>query len=420
MKLRCLQMSWLIERHRSGLSPGEGLRLEEHLAACSACRADANLLGGLTELASAEPLELSAAARTRAISSALSTEVRGPVERVVAPRRVGVMLIGAVAALALGVAILQREVHEPTSAVIRRELEATDRVLSGKVLVTGIERLSGERLAGEHLQLHANVATELALGHARVQLRADSDASWDGATRKLSLRRGSALIDVDPTRHRSFEVETTGFMVRVLGTRFEVTERSVQVLLGRVSVLPHAMDADSEPIVLAADSDQTRFELPAPTAGDAEPEPVAVRAPRSAPRRSPGNDQRVDAAALLERARDQLAARELKQAQATLDEAAPHLQDAVQRAQALSLEAEGKLLARRFGAARDTYLRVARKFGGMPAAETALFAAARIEGEHGEPARAAQLLRAYLAQYPQGSFVREAERRLRLFEQAAP
>jgi TolA-binding protein len=67
---------------------------------------------------------------------------------------------------------------------------------------------------------------------------------------------------------------------------------------------------------------------------------------------------------------------------------------------------------RHYGQARDTYLRVVRKFAALPAAETALFAAARVEAEHGQPLQAQALFRRYLERYPRGNFVREAQRRL--------
>jgi hypothetical protein len=257
-----------------------------------------------------------------------------------------------------------------------------------------------------------------------VELRANSDVSWDGPARTLSLQQGSVLIDVDPAKQRSFRVETQTFAVLVLGTRFEVTQSSVHVLQGRVSVTPKVPGGDPAPILLTAGTAHSDFALQPSAAGEPQhiPDLVPERTPRrspSGPRAAPAHarakpERTIDASALLEQARSQLAARDLVQARATLALAAPHLQGPALRAQALSLEAECELQARQFAAARDTYLQVARKFSGLPAAETALFAAARIEAEHGEPARALELLSSYLAKYPRGSFVREAERRMKL------
>jgi hypothetical protein len=452
------------------------------------------MLEGLSGIAAPAHGELSAATRERALSNALSASVSAPLPRTAPSRRAGLML-GAAAALALGVVVAQLGSREPSN-----------RVLSGEVIVAGSALAAGEALSS-HVQLHTTEAAVVALGHARVELRAGSDASWDGQARTLDLQRGSALIDVDPAQHRSFQVVTRAFGVVVLGTRFEVTESAVQVLLGRVAV---QLKAAGTPVVLAAGSARTRFELqPAAASGDTEPQPSATggdsapgadssrtrnepqpsaagpdaapsvlaadaRRTRNEPQPSAtdaapdalaaGSDRKHnepqplaaradgahaafaadsnpplpaaarprgargvtqpgaaarDASALLDLARSQLAARELAQARATLELAAPHLHDAALRAQALSLEAECELQARRFDVARDTYLQVARRFSKMPAAETALFAAARIEAEHGEQARARKLLSSYLAKYPRGSFVREAERRLQLLPRGA-
>jgi hypothetical protein len=61
--------------------------------------------------------------------------------------------------------------------------------------------------------------------------------------------------------------------------------------------------------------------------------------------------------------------------------------------------------------ARDAYLTVAEHFAALPAGQTALFAAARIEAEHGDKALALRLLARYLQRYPQGHFAKEAAAR---------
>jgi|GEM_PF-5322687 len=507
MKLVCLGVGRLLDRRSSGLSAAEGLRIEEHLSTCADCRADANLLEALSVLASTAPVGLSVSARERAIANALSVKARPQAPRAVPARRIGMLLLGAAAAMALGFVAVQRASRVEVAA-------SSERVLSGSVEVAGSGRSAGAAL-GSDVQLHASEAAVVALAHARVELRAGSDARWDGAARKVELQRGSALFEVDPAPHQSFTVQTKAFTVRVLGTRFEVTQSAVVVLSGRVSVQPSAAVPNHAPVVLTAGSAQTRFEASSaateqahadlqPKAANSQTanaergtqpntadgtarvglqaadgertrfgtQPSAVRTSTDAqdavgerarfdaqaradrrrgseqraagtePQRvgahAPGTDhalpghepagaargkrsERLDAGALLERARSELAARDLPQARATLDLAKPHLRDAPLRAQALSLEAECALQAHRYSAARDTYLRVARKFPGMPAAETALFAAARIEAEHGDPKHAAELFRNYLSKHRQGSYVREAERRLQLLpKQATP
>ena len=464
MKLVCLHTGQLLDQRNSGLSAAEGLRLEEHLATCSSCRADANLLEGLSALSAAAHVSMGAPARERAIANALSAGARAHVTRAAPTRRVGMLLLGAAAALAIGFVAVQGVSREPASG----------RVLSGEVQVAGSARAAGDALSSQ-VHLQTRDAAVVALGHARVELRADSDARWDGAGRKLDLQRGSGVFEVDPAQHQSFRVETKAFTVMVLGTRFEVTQDAVVVLSGRVSVQPKAAGEDAPAITLTAGSARSRFDLQPKAADDdgsaartgrsatqldaqaanadavrgqpsSEKDTKRMRAANAAAATRAANtsagavehaqaadiehDRRAAArtkpnepraSALLELARSQLAARELAQARDTLARAKPRLQNPALRAQALSLEAECELQAKHYGAARDSYLQVARRFSGMPAAETALFAAARIEAEHGEPARAAELLSSYLAKHPQGSFVREAQRRLQLLpEGAAP
>lgn len=432
MRLTCLNMHRLIDRRDSGLSPAEGLRLEEHLGGCTRCRAHANLLDGLTRLAAEQPVSLDAAARSRAISAALNAGSVARARLSLAPPRRGFVLLGAAtAALALAVAV-QRALTPAPAPVAVQPARAFDRVLSGQVEVAGGKQGAGERL-NESAELFTTDGASVALAHAEVQLRAHTRARWNARARTLALPQGSALIEVDPARHESFRVETHAFVVTVLGTRFEVTQDAVHVLRGRVSVTPRADGRAVDPIVLAAGSPQADFELQ-PTAAEAtpplaEPAPVATaprpRAQRGADKGSqppaaklPRDDDRevrdANPSALLEQARSQLAARDVTQARNTLRLAAPQLRESALRAQALSLEAECNLLERRFEAARDAYLRVARIFPTLPAAETALFAAARIEAEHGHSARARELLTRYLERYPSGSFAREAEHRIEL------
>jgi ferric-dicitrate binding protein FerR (iron transport regulator) len=421
----CFKAGLLLERRASGLDAIEGLRLEEHLASCTRCRAQANLLQGLAQLSAAEAPILSAGARERAINTALTADSgahRSPdaaspwgllsaAAALAAPPRRLPWLLSAAAACILLAVFLAQYTRAPSA-----------RVVSGRVQVSGAELAAGASLR-EQTDLHTDQGAVLAVAHANVELRARTDARWYGSTRTLTLQRGSLLIEVDPKQHRSFSVDTAAFHVEVLGTRFEVTETSVRVHHGRVSVTHR-----NQTTVLAAGSALETFELPpspdatrAPDSsestdagrGSAETEASTTRSPEpSSAAMSPKKQGDERASALLTLARAQLAARDPMQARRTLAQAAPKLRENTQRAEALSLEAECDVMERRYSAARDAYLRVARKFRKLPAAETALFAAARIEAEHGEPARARQLLTTYLTRYPSGSYLAEAERRL--------
>lgn len=424
MKLQCLQAGQLMQRKAQGLSAAEGLTLEEHISGCSDCRSDASLLTGLVGLAAQTPVELSADARQRVIAAAFEAAAR---ERVPQPRVASsplLVLLGAAAAVALTSVVLLRSTPAATPAARAPVASAPatinhaegDRVLSGRVELAGSERKEGQTIATGETFSSARGAV-LALAHAQVELRPDTSAQWDADARSFSLRRGSVMVEVDPARHESFAVESSAFTVQVLGTRFEVTETSVHVVRGRVSVQPKG--ATTEPVLLIGGSEQADFPLATEQETETAADPSRQPATAATTQRGRAQDA-VSGSALLEQARTQLAARQIRRARRTLEQALPVLRGAPLRAEALSLQAECHLLAQHYPTARDAYLRVARQFEDLPAGETALYAAARIEAEHGKSARAQSLLERYLTQYPQGSFVREATRRLRALQQTAP
>jgi hypothetical protein len=80
--------------------------------------------------------------------------------------------------------------------------------------------------------------------------------------------------------------------------------------------------------------------------------------------------------------------------------------------EARALYAESFLIERRYADAIDGYQVVVRDFPSTPQAESALFAVAQLETEHGRPDDARATLQRYLARYPHGRFAREAADRL--------
>ena len=404
MKLACMQTAKLLSRRQAGLSSADGLRLEDHLAGCSSCRSDASLLSGLSQLAGADCQALSQAARQRAIGGALSAAERGSIRphKVVRPSFVLPFMAASAAAALVGWFALRPTARPAPEAVAASvQADAQSRVVSGEVTLSGTTRMPGQSLLAQ-AHMHTRKGAVVQLGHATVELRAETAAAWDASERKLELASGSVMVEVDPSKHQAFAVSTQQFLVRVLGTRFEVTEKHVRVLRGRVSVQPTAA---SEPILLDAKAGETEYRVPQPGEQAGRATEKEVRTPKHEPSES--------VAALLERARTQLAAHDLREARQTLKLALARKGNASERAEALSLQAEAQLLAGDFGAARDGYLRVVSQLPHEPAAETALYAAARIEAEHGEPAQARALLARYRERYPKGSFLREAERRER-------
>jgi hypothetical protein len=402
-----MRAGFVLQRRAAGLSAAAGLFLEEHLASCAKCRENANLLSGLRALHARGTRGLSVEQRERVIEAALchasAAQARTPA-RLGLPR-VQWLLLPAFAALALllGVRAYLAGPGLPTLAAPKAGSISRDRVLSGQVDMAGAVRAAGQPLTGGE-QLRTATGAVLALAHATAELRAATSARWDSSRHELQLLAGSVLIDVDEGPHQRFVVKTERFSVLVLGTRFEVSLDAVKVVRGRVRVLT---PSGSELAVLDGATRSTWQYVPtaAPVSAAIKPAPVKAVSP-------PQPD------ALLEQAQRQLVAHQVSAARRNLEQALSLSLTRSQKAEALSLRAECALVVEEFQAARDLYLKVAQKFGNLPAGETALFAAARIEAEHGPRANAARLLNRYLEHYPYGRFVKEAGARLRALSAA--
>jgi hypothetical protein len=463
MKLACLRAGHLLEARAAQPSAASGLLLEEHLASCASCRAQANLLEGLRTLSARGAQRLSEAERARVLDSALNSPRTLPTPPERSRRRHTWLAAPALAALAAAAFVLLR----PAPSSRQPMAAGADRILSGQLTAGGLALRPDQALPAATPLLSLGGA-RLALAHAHVELRPGSGVNWDPRSRQLQLDRGSVFVDVEASRHASFSVRTARFSVEVLGTRFEVSPAAVRVWRGRVRVVdlagmelarldsaspawqapPSAADDDAD-----AAGDQRRVSAPGsvslergaeepsaggdsrdghatttrgPTASAADGgeahRPLASRPRRQAPASTPsaangGRDPQL----LLTRARQQLgsghgaAARQLLASALALP-LTPEL-----HAEALSLRAECALVEYSYDDARDAYLEVATHWPGLSAGKTALFAAARIEAQHGRPERAQQLLTRYLDADPHGPFAREAATRLQaLLRKLAP
>ena len=81
-------------------------------------------------------------------------------------------------------------------------------------------------------------------------------------------------------------------------------------------------------------------------------------------------------------------------------------------AEARAIYAESYLSEGRYEDAVAGYRVVVRDFPTTPQAESALYAIAQLESEHGRPGDARSTLQRYLTRYPHGRFAREAADRL--------
>ena len=440
IKPACLQAGRLLERRAAGLGPAAALTLEEHIASCSACGRDAQLLAGLTLLNDAGAATLPMAARNRIVRAAFARQVHAEEPSQPHARSWQPWLGGAFAAVAALVMLASGLGSEwPRLAPWFGTNSATDQLVSGQLAADGVPVARGVPLA-RNADLETTLGALVTLAHADVQLRPGTRADWDAAARVVRLRSGSLLAEVDPARKQSFTVTTERLRVKVLGTRFEVAAASVRVLRGRVQV---STAEGRELAVLSAGESYSLPQTAATTAArqkttttpvapvtdsaatDHEPNAVlAQRGARPSAERPRGRTVTTEAAAppqdtlparaavLLDQARAELAGRRVAAARTLIETVLKAQLRPAERAEALSLRADCFLVEHDPAAAARAYQKVAEEFAQLPAGENALFAAARLEAERGAQAAAKALFERYLERYPHGRFVKEVNTRL--------
>jgi ferric-dicitrate binding protein FerR (iron transport regulator) len=372
-------------------TPAERLELESHLAVCARCSAEHAALAAVRALRAAEPEGLSAAARERVRRAALAGTMRAPAQ---ARRRFWPVGLGATFALAsLAVLlIVRRPSNEP-------------RVVSGDVAIAAASAGTDGAVS-----LRSARGGEVRLDDADTSLGAGTALVWRHASRSVELREGSVTIDVQHHTGQHFQVRTPRFVVEVIGTRFTVDLAGVRTERGTVRVL--GTDGAAIGYVTAGRS----WTLPAPAAQAAPaapteappaPPPVSTLALASP---SPPRASFDDGPARLAQARRALARGNAGEAR-RLVEPLFHLGREV-AVEARVIDAESFLVEGRYTDAVDGYETVVRDFPRTPQAESALYAVAQLDSEHGRVAAARAGLQRYLDRYPRGRFAREASDRL--------
>jgi ferric-dicitrate binding protein FerR (iron transport regulator) len=434
MRLECMHAVTLLQSRVAGLSQASALRLEDHLSQCPDCSEQAHWLDGLRALSDAGARPLAASARQRAVLQAFAVAER-PSQPIVSesswlvPSTCGALLAVAIVSLA----IVQQPVLAPG---------ADYRVVSGELEHTSLAA------GGGSARIETAIATRTGgiavLAHASVEFRPQTQARWDGEARVLRLEQGSVGVDVDPSPHQTFRVDTERFRVLVLGTRFEVSRSDVRVTRGQVRVTaPNgaelALLGPGESYACAQAPCQPRVERPEPTAAGAanrlgsrpaaasgETAPASAPEARAEPSKPLESSARTSEASRavqplavdhrLEQVRIALGRRDVARARELVGTLLAEQLPSRDRAEALSLRAECALVDGDLAGAAADYRLVARRFSKLPAGENALFASARIDADRlaGMPARAG--LTQYLARYPRGRFVKEATTRLRELE----
>jgi hypothetical protein len=409
MSWACWRTARLIERRAAGLSEAERLRLEQHVATCSACREQSTLLNRLAELSDRAALSLHPTASSeRLIARALAGADRRrllPEASTVGrarPRFAQLALAFAVL-LVLGVvcgSALSRfaRTRGPSAAPLAsgadsRQTVAT--VLAGSVFLGERELTRGSPLP-EQRELALSGPSEIAVAHAHVRSDAPAEVSWDGAHSLLQLRRGAVDVSVDPAPKRPFSVETARFRVDVMGTEFHVDLRHVRVSRGRVRVL--APDG----ALLTELSAGQEYALP-----DAPPSAASATLPDASA--APTVASEPDCKERLAAARHALATGDLAAARRELSSALGQHPSPAQLAEIHMLLGDAARLAGDSARASSEYLSVFQRFPRLPVAEAALFSAARAEQRAGRLAHARELFESYLSHYPSGQFRSQAQ-----------
>lgn len=410
--ITCNRAGALLLRRAAGLGEGERLWLEEHLEDCAECARAATGLDLVSRSVRASDQALPKVARDRAMARAFAagTIAAGsivPAEERPVPAPLWVWLAaatGVAALIAVGVTEVSRdEKLEPatpmgapwptesaTDGASIRALSSTPTapdVVAAPVayLVEGVARTGDQKLApqatwSEGSTLRGERGAVIAVAHARVRCEEPCEISYGVHGRVLDLRAGALHVEVDPSFHAPFRVTATDLTVDVLGTIFEVDPTSVSVARGRVRVTSGR--AGSERSVEVAAGEKWRAEN-APSVSD-----------------------------LLASARRELAGGRVVRAHDIAADARSRARTATERAEAETLLAECDLVGGDREAAARQYTDVARKYEGMPAGESALFAAARATQSSGDAPAARKLLGEYLTKYPSGRYAPEAKRRL--------
>jgi ferric-dicitrate binding protein FerR (iron transport regulator) len=375
-------------------SVAERLELEGHLATCAACGADHQILGLVRRLRDAEPEGLTAAARER-VRGALAARPAPPVAE---PRRLAWPIgLGGALAVAAGVALW---------VVSARPAE---RVVGGDVVVGAA---GGDANADrDGIVYRSSRGGRLVLGDAAADLAADTEIVWRRRDRRLDLRRGRLTVDVEHRPGQHFAVVTERFRVEVVGTRFDVDLAGVRTERGSVRIL----DDGGRALATVGAGESWSLSPPALTNSGGPVAPGPARLPVAPPPEirppAPTSSAPVPTALdRLTRARRALAAGHAQEARRLVEPVFRLGRDVAVEARAVY--AESFLTEGRYTDAIDGYRLVVRDFAGTPQAESALYAVAQLESEHGRPSEAQAALRGYLARYPHGRFAREAGARL--------
>jgi ferric-dicitrate binding protein FerR (iron transport regulator) len=403
MTMSCGQTGRLSVASAGGhASEAERLELEAHLATCGRCSAEhAIVLSTTRALRAAEVPTLSPAARQRVWHAALSRRAHAPT---VARRFGWSFAVGGAFAVAAAVAIWLG-VRAPADFA----------VIDGDVTVTqGAAAAGGESGArAVTFRTRDGGGGVVRLADASTGMSPRTEMVWRNERRIVELREGTLTVDVEHRPGQHFEVRTPRFTVEVVGTKFTVDVRGVRTERGKVRLLT---PDGSEIVYLSAGFAWTAPDDGAATqAGEPPPppaeEPALPREPATAASGAAAAANADEVAGVrLGRARRALARGNAGEARRLVEPLFRLGRDVA--AEARAIYAESYLSEGRYEDAVAGYRVVVRDFPTTPQAESALFAIAQLESEHGRPGDARTTLQRYLTRYPHGRFAKEAADRL--------
>jgi hypothetical protein len=239
--------------------------------------------------------------------------------------------------------------------------------------------------------LRAARQTRLLLASSRVVVAAASEIRWSPGPRTLALERGEVEVDVRGAGvsrivTERFDVQLADATVTVDATRVRVRRGAAQIV------------------------DRAGARIRVPAGRTWRPSRPAARATERTERIDlPASPSAVDLVAL---ARAQFAARELATAEQTAARALAAGPSRGEQAEARILLADIAQASGALDVAVARYTAVATAFAEAPAAESALYAVARIELRRGRPAAARAHLERYLERYPTGRYADDVRRDL--------
>lgn len=420
MRLSCAATELLMERQSPALSHAERLRVESHLNECEDCRREHGAMLQLIQLVD-DRVESAAkpGVQDRAIARAL-LRAKAP-ETAALPAAASFAWprlawgLGLAAMLAVGLALSLRTRKAVDSApVVAAALG--DRVKSGALLL-GDHHLAAGQAVPQDRELRASGPLELQLAHASLAIEKTQTLRWSAAERTVELSDGVVEAEVDPTKHQTFRIVLPNFVVDVLGTHFRVAHDTVSVDRGRVRITSRARQTLAE-----LGPGQSWTYQPAPAAATPAAEAAALAPPSNKPAGTSSDAapapsaEKIVPAELLARARHRLASGDAKAARQDLERLLASGASRSQQAEAYMLEGDCALVQGDHGGAVRQYLEVRQRFAGTRFAETALFAAARVESNRGSKAAAKRLLLEYRDLYPQGQFSSDVDARLKLLQ----